>query len=265
MTSHAVRILLLGACLALVPPAAASARSLSPVSGHVARNTWKGLVLTLKVLGGDLSRNALVRASVTVTNRSKRARHVYFRQCANGPGSPDIQVLNDDGSEAPLLQAQHPFVPCGPPFRQASVAPGGHVTETDYLVLTGDVVQGSAHIGKGDAAQVMTATIHLHLLDAPAPSLQLHSSPPVSALIQPPPGVSGPLYFKSWTGCYDAQGNIGSGMQFTFWQTADGQTITPQEDVTACASWEWHAVAGWLNHPVVAVNEKVGTSPFTGP
>lgn len=263
-----IRTMFLPLCLSLLlSPVTARARistaTISPASGHVATVRWNGLSLKLTVSGGDLPKNALVRARVTVTNNSKRKQQVSFLQCDTGPGSPDLQVLNDDGSEAPLPRGLKPLVSCGPPFGTTQVPPGGYVSQTNYLVLAGDVVQGSAHIGTGGSgAPVMTATLHLKLRDEPSPKVQIHSTAPVSAQIQPPAGASGTLHYKSWTACFNPPGGLG--VNFTFWRAHCRPVITPQGQDVACATWEWHAVAGWLNEPVSLVDDTVETPAARG-
>ena len=153
-----------------------------------------------------------------------------------------------------------------------SIRPSGRLSRQLFLVLTGSIVQGSVLVYPNAAARLLTVTLHLPLSDEPAPQLVLDTSSSPYGTVRPRTPVHGPLWYRSWTGCYwlSTPGSHGKptfdggSVDSVGWIAVRGNRITPQSG-TGCSSWEWHGVAGWLNHPAARVDYKSGWSPFTGP
>jgi len=100
--------------------------------------------------------------------------------------------------------------------------------------------------------------------------IEVHSSPPVSAVLHPATSQQrGDLYHAGWYACRMANGQIqfgGSGFYegppgpqgippflfgyLYFWAPSQSRVLQP-----GCSSpLEWHVVAGWLNQPVARVD-----------
>ncbi len=248
--------------LLAAPPQTVSAVAAPPISAHVAVSKRSGMTLTLRVLGGNLAWNSLVRSNIKLQNTSKRTRHALFGSCDRAYGTLSATVLQSDGLPAPSPVALNAPMSCGPPPRLTAIAPAHHITRQIYLVLTSNVVQGAVAIGSFNVPHLLTVTLQVHLSDEPPPYLHLQTTPSVRATIIPTTAVHGQLMYAGWTGCYlkgtgDRTGSITS----SDWGPAHGHTLTPQNDAD-CSVLEWHAVAGWLNHPVVAVDYSNRPSPF---
>jgi hypothetical protein len=243
---------LLGSSVVSHPSASAQ-----PVPAHLATTTWHGLALTLRLSAGDLPKDALVRATVSLTNRSRWAREVLYGGCDQADGTLSPRVLLADGTVAPLPAVLWPPVSCGPAPLPATLLPGQTLARRLYLILTGEIVQGSVRIGGYGSGHLMKVRVRPHLEGELPPEVRLHATSPTYATIQPLTHVHGPLLFAGWLACdTDSRGTI----QGTRWTRTSGDRLTPRVG-DGCPAWEWHVVAGWLHHPVAVLDYKSGTPP----
>jgi hypothetical protein len=111
--------------------------------GHVASTTWQGLVLTLRVSGAALPRDALVRADVTLTSRSRRPRRAYMGSCDRAADTLTAWVIGRNGLSILPSSALYPPVSCGPPPDQVVVHPGWSIARHLYVVLSAKRVRAS--------------------------------------------------------------------------------------------------------------------------
>jgi hypothetical protein len=219
---------------------------------HVASTTWNGLVLRLRVSGGSLSGKALVRAKVTLVNRSTRTAYALSSNFLYDTATLGARVFRNDGTQAPIPPgANWPMTSAAPP-EFVPLAAGNHVARQTYLILTGDIVRGGVQVRAQGITHLLTATVRLRLAAEVPPHLLFHSSPPIHGIVRPRHPMHGPLLYTYWSQC-DGPPFAGSlSLPWSEWPSLDLRA----PDHTGCSSWEWHGVAGWLNHPVVTVNYK---------
>jgi hypothetical protein len=170
--------------LALLHPGRAAPAS--PRAFRQAATTWDGVVLSLRVTGSSFPKNALVRATVTLTNRSKRTRRALSGSCEYAYGTLSAKLLLESGAQAPLPEALAPPQSCGPPPRITSIRPGHHLSRQLLLILSGSIVQGSVLVDPNGAGRMLTVSVHLPLSDEPAPQVALDGSPPTYGTVHSP-------------------------------------------------------------------------------
>jgi hypothetical protein len=168
-----------------------------------------------------------------------------------------------DGQPAPIPRALVWPGPGGPAPGPFPLKPGRTARCTQYLVLTGPVVRGSALIGGSASGHTLTVSLRLRLTAGQAPAMQMQTAPE-SALIRRPAGVFGPLRHIGWTLC--SQTGDGMTIRGDGGPVYGGQTLTlrPRGDITECSAWQWHEVAGWPGYPAVSIDRDVGPPASSG-
>jgi hypothetical protein len=220
--------------------------------------------------------DALVQATVVVKNLSHEQITGPWR--TGGIEEPQVQVLDADN------HVRYP-----PPFPlpvfnggfkvglPQGIFPGAVVSDQEFFALRGNRIRAVLHFRTqqmtgGGELTVRTPVIRLSLTSAPAPTIALRRSPPVSAVVHPASSQQrGDLYHVGWYACRLANGQIqfgGSGFYegppgpdgippylvgyLYLWVPSSGRGLQP-----GCSSpMEWHVVAGWPNQPVVRINYR---------
>jgi hypothetical protein len=191
---------------------------------------------------------------------------------------PKTEVLDSGGHVLypppfPLPRLNGTFKSGVPPL----IAPGAVIKEYLLAVLRGNRIHAVLHFHlqtatPGRRITLRTPIIRLTLTSGRAPTVTVHSSPPVSAVLHPATSQQrGDLYHVGWYECRMANGQIhfgGSGFYegpsgpqgiapflfgyLYFWAPSQSRVLRP-----GCSSpMEWHVVAGWPNQPVVRINYK---------
>jgi hypothetical protein len=238
------------------------------------RTCVNGVCLSLVLPSRTLIRNSLIRVTTIVENTGRTP--ISGPETVGTTVEPQVQVFDGVGHLVfpPLLQ-----VPPGLPsfkYPVPELFPGGAVIRSSqFVVVRGARLRVVLHFQRFGASGtvrsvVRTALIHLLLRAGRVPHVILRDGAHVMARIVPELRAgSGPLYRADWWSCRLPDGLLsygGSGFYemsppsaafppmlvgaFNAWLPARGTVLRP-----GCASpVDWHAVAGWLGHPVVQIN-----------
>ncbi len=223
-----------------------------------------GVRLTLSLPKRMYPRNALVRATVTVHNVSRREVYVVERGSAdNGFQTPQVEVVGPDGNVVypPALSMQ--FLPRPGQVGSTSILlPKQTIVWNEYVILRATRIRTWLDIQTSSAPdapqrRVMTPPLMLHLVSGTAPRVTLRvTGSRVVAVLHPMWRAHGPLvYMDSGTCVYP-----GLGTQYPehfTWIPALRHRFTlqaepalgPCPDVLA-----WRAIAGWNGQPVAQIN-----------
>lgn len=222
-----------------------------------------GVRLTLTVPRRIYPRNAVIQVKLTVKNVSHHG--VYI---ASGLQAPIAYVLDSSG-----IEVYDPYAPLSNETLVTQKGPGpvsfllrrGKAWEADpYLVLRGSRIGYRVIIGRfghGTEVTVTGRSVSVRLTPEVLPQVSLSTVPTLRATISQAVAVSGPLLYYSQTSCQidGARYSTGSG-----WSIAHGTSIEP-EFYTASGPGSqcdgtktWHALAGWLNHPVATITYSSG-------
>lgn len=237
------RIVLLAFVLATAASATAHARRTSPAPPAVVTH---GLRITLQIGRRSYPANALVRVTLSVRNVSHHAISIM-----SGLNAPQVVVLDDSGQEVcdPInpLGDQTLITPLGP-RRSSQLPPGRSWKSYGYIVLRGDIVAARIILGGVKHAkpevQIMRPQLKLQLTSEAPPHVIVSASPLQARLIPPSPEAP-PLLSFSQEQCDGL--STGDG-----WATSGGDVVVPAVPDT-CTTYTWHAIAGWLNHPVATI------------
>lgn len=209
--------------------------------------TRMGVRLTLSLPGRNFPAQALVRATVTLTNISRHAVPLEDDDCLHS--NPRAAVLSVYGVELnPVLAMRVMSPPCPKP-RQTSLRRGARVALHPWLVLAGPRVRADVDIlsPKGRVT-VHTAALSLRLYAAPAPALTMvHLIPGRVPYIRVSGAREGhgPLRFVTSEEC----GSPRFYHQALAWSVLSGSRIRSAcEDVST-----WHVMVGRQGGPVASL------------
>jgi hypothetical protein len=225
------------------------------LSRAVARTASHGLRLTLTVPRRRYPRNALIRVTLQVTNVSRHAISIE-----SGQNFPRSYVLDSSGNAGydPLspLGAESLSGPTGPGPRYEVINRGKTITSPDYVVLRGNEISARVFLGKLGAPSgpmITMPPVAVTLRDEPAPVVHVSTSPSLQAVVTPARPMSGSMFYLDQTACATTAGTYETGEGWVARKTA---VVTPifrdaSSDPSSCAGTRtWHALVGWLNHPV---------------
>lgn len=212
-----------------------------------------GVRLSLVVPRRSYPRNALVVATVRVTNVS---RHAVF---LSGNNYPTVDVFN--GSHQDVYDSAEPFgtstfvMPSGGPHRPPrSLAVGASLTAHPFLVLRGRVVQARATVAVHGFEQNITGRqtrLGLSARDEPVVSVQ--DIPVLHAVVSSPEEADTPLYRIDETQCA-AHGGVS--LYFSQWASTRSSTLAPPfpRDCDIGSTRHWIAYAGYLDHSIAEID-----------
>jgi hypothetical protein len=248
-----------------VPNSRAHAHNLS---WAVARTTSHGLRLTLTVPRRRYPRNALIRVTLQVTNVSRHPISIE-----SGQNFPRSYVLDSSGNDSydPVtpLGDESLLDVTGPGPRYEVINRGKTITSPDYLVLRGSEISARVFLGKLGAPagpMITMPPITVTLRDEPAPVVHVSTSPSLQAVVTPPHPMSGSMFYFEETACATTAGTYETGEG---WVATKATVVTPifgdaSSDPSSCAGTRtWHALVGWLNHPVTYLSYQ--DPPSTAP
>lgn len=239
-----------GAVLALLLasslPALAAAR---PPSGYTVSRTSDGVRLTLHFGRRPYPAHALVAVTAILRNLSHRNLAVQgtgrtFGPCS-GPAVSMVSVNAQGKDVEPIPPIPVPIPDC--PFIPPNDLPIGHsAVEHQLIVLWSSRLHVTAQLfnhrhnsDQGFSFQGPAVRFRLHR--SPAPTISVRNTRGLSiAVISPPPGARGPLYYRSWGAC-----------SFAFYWTP---LRTPVVSSGCFQPKQWHLDVAWLNSPVTTLN-----------
>lgn len=148
--------------------------------------------------------------------------------------------------------------PRGPGPRCFRLLPHQLWTVHDYVVLHGNTLVARVILGDASTAGQEVSITHprlrLRLTSESSPQVVL-STAPLEARLIPPSPASTPVISFSQEQCDNV--STGNG-----WITGNQSIITPRSEV-ACTTYIWHAIAGWLNHPVATITYRATPKTIT--
>lgn len=217
-----------------------------------------GVHLTIAAGKPVYPRNAVVRVTARMLNASRAT--VYFPVGCNGEQNPFFSVVNGAGRQVDppdvLVPApQGPVVEtCLAPLPRP-VPPGHALRWTSFLILRGRTL--SVRLGFTTSAHsispssYISARLRVRLVAPDPPVVTLTTSPAVIARLQPRGPVSGRPRLADWWLC---PGDIPANGA----RTGSFVPVNAAHIAAPCAAHpvQWHAVAGWVDHSVVAINFK---------
>lgn len=235
----------------LVLPASVTWGEATPIGVGTIIDTH-GVELAVTVPRQHYPRNALVKATVRLTNLSAQALE-YFPGCAND--NPEVLVYRYDPlTPRSPLQAfpgilQHILVtpPCLP--GTLTVDPGQSVWKTEYVILGGRYVEGRAILG-GLASEsvVTTPQFRVSLARSDPPGITLRTSRSVYTVIRPAQKerLTGPMLYVQAYACPAAEG---AGTRQPKWTPLESNRLAP-----ACPHpLDWYVFVGLPGHSVASI------------
>jgi hypothetical protein len=227
---------------------------LSAASGIRIESVTHGIRMTLAVPSRTYPRDALIRVSLTLTNVSHGTRYI-----GSGLQEPEAYVLDSSGAEVysphDPLGDQTLLEQKGPGPRSFALLAGHAWRKTQYVVLRGEYIGFEAILGRpghGNEISIRSGEAVVRLTEEPKPSVAITSSPTLHAVVNPVVPAQGPLHYLSETSWAvgDNARLTGTGWEITRSTTIQSQI--PASSLTG-AICKWHAIASWLNHPVVEI------------
>ncbi len=226
-----------------------------PVQKTVISTVSHGVKLTLMVPRRVYPRNALVRVVVTMRNLSQQDVQIL------GQGSYccfpyTLGAVVRDRSDQIVYPGDRSEPTPGPPLFPLTVAPRHSMSQRVFLVLRAGRVQGVVQVQKGsDYFTVQTPVVTVRLVTERAPQVILHAAvaDQLTATIRPPTHMKGYLYYLGSFVC--GKSYLPAGLPFV-----EPFELSLHSRLTADCSYagmpvsSWYVLAGWLNHPVVAID-----------
>lgn len=230
--------------VAFLAPVPAQATSVHHVHPSVVTH---GLRITLRVGRRSYPRDALVSVTLTIRNTTHHAISII-----SGLNAPKVVVLDASGQEVydPInpLGALTLITPLGPGPESFQLHGGRSWTSDTYVVLHGNRLAAHVILGNvrrpGPEVDIMSPRLKLRLTSEAPPQVVLSASPLQARLIPRAP-ESGPLLSFRQEQCGDLATGDG-------WTTTDSRVVVPGVPDT-CTTYTWHAIAGWLDHPVATI------------
>jgi hypothetical protein len=212
--------------------------------------TSHGLQVTLVLPQRSYPRNGLVKTTVSVRNVTAHAVLTRLEPLCGSETNPSIEVSDPQGRLMPQLPS---ITYDNPGCKRATgkpLLPGQTYRQHLVAVLSGPYVRAVVRWGKWLHRDIATRRIRVRLTSETPLVGTLHSSPiGPYATVQRPSGAKGSLYVAGSTQC-------GS-------PTDPGQTIlnlvwspvSTNRAYSGCSgAQDWHALAGYLNYPVVTID-----------
>ncbi len=215
-----------------------------------------GVKLTLVVPRRVYPQNALVRVLVTMRNLSRQDVQILGQGmfCC---GQYSLGAVVRDTSGQILHATDRIGTPLGPGLSPLTVAPRHSMSERVFLVLRADRVQGVVQVQKGsDYFTVQTPVVTVRLVTERAPQAILHApvADQLAATIRPPTHMKGYLYSLGSYRCGKSDLPAGLPSSAEPFQLSLHSRLTADCSYTGMPVTSWYVLAGWLNHPVVAID-----------
>ena len=215
-----------------------------------------GVKLTLMVPRRVYPRNALVRVVVTLRNLSQQDVQISGQGmfCC---GQYSLGAVVRDTSGQILYASDRRETPLGPGLSPLTVAPRHSMSQRVFLVLRADRVQGVVQVQKGsDYSTVQTPIVTVRLVTERGPRVILHAAvaDQVTATIRPPTHMKGYLYYLGSYLCGKSDLPAGLPSFAEPFQLSLHRTLTADCSYAGTPVSSWYVLAGWLNHPVVAID-----------
>jgi hypothetical protein len=213
-----------------------------------------GVRLTLSLPKHVYPRNALVRATVRIENVGQHA--ILTRvgdSCTNT--NPFIDVFDrqgrllDQGPTIAFLQAGGCRHVLGQPFR-----PGQVVARHVFAVLRGRYLRAVLSVGKNLKTQDVTTRLAVHLVAGAAPAVTIDQSVEPVAVVQRPPGATGPLYYSGSALCGTAADPQTTSMDLLW------SPVSQRFHSGCLQTRQWHGLVGYLSYPVASIDYTASTS-----
>ncbi len=238
----------------LVASLSTTSAATPPVQKTVISTVSRGVKLTLMVPRRVYPQNALVRVVVTLRNLSQQDVQI-LGQGMNCCFPYTLGAVVRDSSDQIVYPGDRREHALGPPLSPLTVAPRHSVRQRVFLVLRAGRVQGIVQVQKGsDYFTVQTPIVTVRLVTERAPQVILHApvADQLTATIRPPTHMKGYLYSLGSFLC--GKTYLPAGLPFAGqFQLSLHSKLTADCSYMGTPVTSWYALAGWLNHPVVAI------------
>jgi len=239
----------------LLTAVSTTSAAVPPVQKTVISTVSHGVKLTLMVPRRTYPENALVRVVVTMRNLSRQ----------------DVQILGQgmyccfpytlgavvrDASGQIVYPGDRREQTLGPPLFPLTVASRHSMSQRVFLVLRAGRVQGVVQVQKGsDYFTIVTPFVTVRLVAERVPQVILHApvADQLTATIRPPTHMKGYLYYWGSFGC--GKTYLPAGLPYSQpFELSLHSKLTADCSYSAMPVTSWYVLAGWLNHPVVAID-----------
>jgi hypothetical protein len=214
-----------------------------------------GIQLSLSIPRPSYPRDALVLATIRLRNLT----HHTVQVPVVGAGCSTVVVQVYNRPQHPLFPPTFPdaldTVSCTPHIPTVSLAPGSTRVSHLPIILRGSHLRLVATLPIAGASTVTTPAITVQLTARTGvPTITLHTGRSPYADVRPPQHARGPLMVTEWLACNGGSRVFGDPWN-SVWSSSMSNRIAPQWHwLPGCTGQrEWHALAGWLNHPVVDI------------
>ncbi len=226
-----------------------------PVQKTVISIVSHGVKLTLVVPRRVYPENALVRVTVTLRNMSRQDVQI-LGQGMNCCFPYTLGAVVRDTSDQIVYPGDRTEQTLGPPLSPLTVAPRHSMSQRVFLVLRAGRVQGVGQVQEGsELFTVQTPVVTVRLVTERAPRVILHApvADQLMATIRPPTHMKGYLYYLGSYLC--GKTYLPAGLPYSEpFDLSLHSKLTADCSYSAMPVTSWYVLAGWLNHPVVAID-----------
>lgn len=225
--------------------------------------TSRGVRLVLQLPGIAYPSNALVRATVRLTNLTGNRMSIW--DCPAASLVAEVVGPGDVSLYPPLLP------PPGAPWSQClgatagprlvnvvPIAPDQTFSRMTYIVLRSFSVRARADVRldpmSGKPTTIETPILHLRMRAAAGPLVRLIASRDIRAEVTPVPG-GGPVLYSQFASCGDAahaRHPIRASAAFSRWTRAPGNILRPFNSPCSVPN-EWSLFVGQPGRPVAHI------------
>ncbi len=215
---------------------------------------------TIRVARNAYPANSLVKVTLRVRNESKRSKRIR-ELCPYGHILAEVITPTKEVVYPPAFpDGPWPALQCRVP-RSLSIGPNDEVTETGYVILRSSQLRAVVYESIGsNPTSIRSKPVRLHLVRSASPIVTLHTDNQVRAEISPNfKTVRGPMLYQDVVLCPGDQARGGSSVRSGS-RTIDWERVARGADGAyhiqpSCARpFEWHVIAGWLNHAVASID-----------
>lgn len=226
---------------------------------HVTQAVANDLQLSVTTGRRTYPLDALVKVTVRAKNVSGHTITLAGPGVVRNGGNPSVVEVDRSGAAvpAPSQFLDYPNIPLTPPTH-VELAAGETLSRTLNIIVWSDHLRATVSTG------AQSKSLSLHLTGAHPPKVDVHSSGgTITAVVQRPRGVMGPLFYRSSVYCRinDSSANVNEVPSMAAVAGTWGRTHITTFTPPPCPAWDqpstfsaWRLIVGWRNRSVASVS-----------
>lgn len=235
-----------------------------PAPGPRVTVTTAQIQLTLHLPSAAYPLNALVPATVSLTNRT--ARSISTWDCLASSLGVEVVAIQGLAVYPPLLPppgapwSSCPGVVGAAPVRHGvRILPGATLVRTVNIVVRARTVRAWVDLdlgaGQGKPDAIVTGVVHINPANTPTPGVTLERSPSLVAHVTPVPGA-GPVYYSEFARCsgtVTTRDRVVTTAPYSQWSVAPSSRLRPFSAPLCAVPAEWVLFVGQIGLPIQQV------------